>query len=582
MTSMFIDRSEVISEILVAISNNRIISLSGHAGIGKSTICKIMSENKDKYASEIFNDIDYLLWSQFIDFYDWQKVKNKLIIIDEYSLLYIDDVINKASENNRIVLVTRNEIINIPKVIVSGLNREQSLQFLSSLGINDKLARSIVDISNGSPMFLQLFSHITEQDKSFIQTFNKNRKDKSLVYVVLDMAQEYQDKGDYLKATQWYKWVLDFPIWNLSLSEKRMILTNLGNIYFKLGYYYEANHSYKLVLEELTVDDEIIATTYNNLARVYQAQGDYERALEFYSRALIIYKKVLGKEHRDIATTYNNIAGVYQVQGYYIKALEFYNRALMIYEKVLGTEHSDTATTYNNIAGVYQVQGDYAKALEFYSRALMIYEKVFGVEHPDTAAAYNNIGGIYDDRKDYLIALEWYYKALAITEKVLGKEHPSTATIYNNIASVCSRLGDYSIALEWYFRTLAISEKILGKEHFSTAMTYNNIAGIYSYQGDYLIALKWYHKALSICEKILGEDHPSTATIYNNIAGIYSRQGEYNMALDWYLKAYESFLSKFGEGHPNFMIIKENIQKAYKQTQNDTPFDRWIETVLSI
>ena len=58
------------------------------------------------------------------------------------------------------------------------------------------------------------------------------------------------------------------------------------------------------------------------------------------------------------ATLFNNMAGVYHAQGDYEKALEYYGKALAISERVLGTDHPDTATTYNNTAGVYHAQGD--------------------------------------------------------------------------------------------------------------------------------------------------------------------------------------------------------------------------------
>ncbi len=43
--------------------------------------------------------------------------------------------------------------------------------------------------------------------------------------------------------------------------------------------------------------------------------GEYEKALEWYDRALKIREKVLGKEHPDTAITYHNIALVYSDLG---------------------------------------------------------------------------------------------------------------------------------------------------------------------------------------------------------------------------------------------------------------------------
>jgi tetratricopeptide (TPR) repeat protein len=51
---------------------------------------------------------------------------------------------------------------------------------------------------------------------------------------------------------------------------------------------------------------------------------------------LVIREKVLGKEHPHTATTYNNIAEVYDNQGDHPRALEWFHKALAINEKALG------------------------------------------------------------------------------------------------------------------------------------------------------------------------------------------------------------------------------------------------------
>ena len=75
---------------------------------------------------------------------------------------------------------------------------------------------------------------------------------------------------------------------------------------------------------------------------------------------------------------------MYDRQGDYAKALEYYFKDLKISEKVLGKEHPDTATSYNNIAWVYRAQEQYALSLEYYTKALRIWDRIFGANHPDT------------------------------------------------------------------------------------------------------------------------------------------------------------------------------------------------------
>jgi tetratricopeptide (TPR) repeat protein len=51
-----------------------------------------------------------------------------------------------------------------------------------------------------------------------------------------------------------------------------------------------------------------------------------------------------------VALSLNNLASLYDSQGQYAKAEPLYNRALTIREKALGLEHPDVATCLENYA----------------------------------------------------------------------------------------------------------------------------------------------------------------------------------------------------------------------------------------
>ena len=86
------------------------------------------------------------------------------------------------------------------------------------------------------------------------------------------------------------------------------------------------------------------------MAGVYQAQGDYEKALEYYEKDLEISERTLGSDHPSTATTYNNMAGVYKEQGEYEKALEYYEKALTVFMAKLGANHPYTQNTQESVA----------------------------------------------------------------------------------------------------------------------------------------------------------------------------------------------------------------------------------------
>ncbi len=214
------------------------------------------------------------------------------------------------------------------------------------------------------------------------------------------------------------------------------------------------------------------------------------------THSVAVAKSFNKSEHKDYATLLNNIGIVYNKICDYNKALEFYEKALNIVKNILGELHPYTATSYNNIGSVYDKIGDYNKALEFYEKALNVKIKLLGTEHPSTATSYNNIGGVYDSMGNYNKALEFYEKALNIREKVLGELHPYTATSYNNIGSTYYSMGDYNKALEYINKTKDIFEKVLGEKHPNTKIIYGNLAAIYIEIGDEKKAREYYLKSI--------------------------------------------------------------------------------------
>ena len=176
-----------------------------------------------------------------------------------------------------------------------------------------------------------------------------------------------------------------------------------------------------------------ISALLNNMALVYQEQGEYEKALEYFGKALDVRERVLGSDHPDTATTYNNMAVVYKEQGEYEKALEYNGKALEVVERVLGSDHPYTATMYNNIAGVYWAQGEYEKALEYLGKALDVKDRVLGSDHPYTATTYNNMAVVYEEQGEYEKALEYYEKALTVFMVKLGENHPYTQSTQRSV-----------------------------------------------------------------------------------------------------------------------------------------------------
>ena len=75
--------------------------------------------------------------------------------------------------------------------------------------------------------------------------------------------------------------------------------------------------------------------------------------MKYYGKALEIKESKLGKDHPDTATTYNNIATVYKAKGDYDKALEYYLKALRIWLN-RDVNHPNAKIIFGNLIDCYQ------------------------------------------------------------------------------------------------------------------------------------------------------------------------------------------------------------------------------------
>ena len=406
-------------------------------------------------------------------------------------------------------------------------------------------------------------------DLSLIFGMN-NKILKNIENEYLQKLEGIQSIDDMIKLLDKYPYSKEYIEKANEWIDESVVSEEMGSLFNSLAnsYYYQGEYDKALPLygKALKIREEVLgdnhpdtATSYDNLASLYKSKGEYDNALPLYQKALKIEEEVLGENHPDTATGYNNLAELYRNKGEYDKALPLYEKSLKIREDILGENHPDTANSYNNLASFYQSKGEYDKALPLYAKALKIREEVLGENHSGTATIYNNLASIYQLKGEYDKALPFQQKALKIREEVLGDKHSDTANSYNNLAELYRNKGEYDKALPFQQKALKIGEEVLGDNHSNTAIIYNNLALLYNSKGEYDKALPLYAKSLKIREEVLGENHTDTASSYNNLALLYSSIGEYHKALPLYEKALRIYININGIKHPNSQLIYNNL-----------------------
>ena len=96
----------------------------------------------------------------------------------------------------------------------------------------------------------------------------------------------------------------------------------------------EAEKQSEAALKEAEAFDDVrLATSLNNLALLYKAQGRYAEAEPLYQRSLAIREKALGPEHPAVATSLENYADLLRKTGRVSEATEMEARAKTIRAK---------------------------------------------------------------------------------------------------------------------------------------------------------------------------------------------------------------------------------------------------------
>lgn len=147
----------------------------------------------------------------------------------------------------------------------------------------------------------------------------------------------------------------------------------LSFAYYSIG---EFNLAYKFAKKA-----ETLASNKIELMHIYSLTGSILHQMDYLNEAFLYYNAsfLMAKELNNIeaqAFILNNIAGIYKATGQLDKALECYQMSLN-----LKSDEAEKSTIYNNIALTYQQKGNHQKAIEYLHKAIEIDEKLGDYTH---------------------------------------------------------------------------------------------------------------------------------------------------------------------------------------------------------
>jgi CHAT domain-containing protein/Tfp pilus assembly protein PilF len=273
----------------------------------------------------------------------------------------------------------------------------------------------------------------------------------------------------------------------LGLAEVYLDLSNPAN---SLPYFEEARKLFEAANNQRGQADALYGM---GLAKA--RRHEMPAALKDYEEALRIYGDPRARERHEEARTLHAIGGAYDVQGEPERALEFFARALEGWRET--GDLARAGNTYSSIAKLDDDRGDWQSALDNYARALELYAQ-------GEAAAERGKPAIRRTRASTLYNLAFTYAALGDYEKafdLLGqslelRDNPAGRGITLMMTGYVHALaGEPREALASCLQALPLQEAA-GDPRKSQTYTVMGIA--HAAQGEHKEALELYNRALEI------------------------------------------------------------------------------------
>lgn len=284
--------------------------------------------------------------------------------------------------------------------------------------------------------------HLDSLNLSYQKALRNNDQVKQGIYLS-DIARYYYRLPNSDSSFHYYTLALRV---NKLVENDTMIASNLndlgnffkttGNLDSAQSYYTQASILFQKLGNALGG-----AYTQINLAIICKDQGLYERALEQALASESVLSKYPDDEFLD--NCYSTIGLIYSRSGDYNNALSYYGKALVIRQS--RKEFGEEASTLNNIGNVFMNIGKYDSALTYFLRSLEIKKKL--ANKKSTASTLNNLGEVLVKMNRFKEAENYYGESLSIKREANDKL--GQLTTLNNLAYCKIQLKEYNLAKQY-------------------------------------------------------------------------------------------------------------------------------------
>ena len=241
-------------------------------------------------------------------------------------------------------------------------------------------------------------------------------------------------------------------------------LHHQGDVLQSLGRHDEARAAFREMLERAYRLDLRAkgGAAHARLGRLCRETGRLDEAERHLSAALSLFEQMA--DDRGIASTVDDLGKLYWLRGDYVRALDFGQRGLAM-RRTIGDRRS-IALSLNNLGLVYQDSGQFKKALASFEQALEIRREIGDLV--GVSQTLNNLGTVAQDSRDNAQALKLFTEAYE-TAKETGDRN-RIAIIVTNIGETHNRLGAADTAVSYLKQAEELADELGDKLGLAEAL----------------------------------------------------------------------------------------------------------------
>ncbi|WP_109830575.1 CHAT domain-containing protein [Reichenbachiella versicolor] len=235
----------------------------------------------------------------------------------------------------------------------------------------------------------------------------------------------------------------------------------IGESKLNLGLNKESIENFTKALKLLPSNSLDAAECYENLGIAYWNNGNLEVAQGYHEKSLLIRQNNNEEGNYVLqGDSYLNI-GLLLLETEPTRSVEYFEKALAIYKETLDSSDPKKAYLYTNLAFASAGMSNYQQAITYMDLVDQIWRQQYQGDHPNVAFAKSNRARLLVKLGEHDQALILLQEALTIYHSLYGEKHPEISNVYYQIAEIYFNRGDFLSSIENYHS--AIYSNLIGQ-----------------------------------------------------------------------------------------------------------------------